>query len=203
MSAATLNGRPQRKQLSDQLDRLDSIIDVLADGLPEAVRDAVVDGTQAALKQVLIELLADPEIRARIAPPNPPEVSQTACRSGSLRRILDRARTAVAAVAERSLAAAANAFASLKASVAGVRERVRSAAVRTVRKAATVYAAATLAWQFKNAVIFGVAIGLAAAIVATASHSAAAVLAGVGTGVAATSLRIGLWARRALVGLWT
>ncbi len=27
---ATLNGRPPRKQLGDQLDRLDSILDVLA-----------------------------------------------------------------------------------------------------------------------------------------------------------------------------
>ena len=37
MSTATANGRPQRKQLSDQLDRLDAILDVLAEGLPGAV----------------------------------------------------------------------------------------------------------------------------------------------------------------------
>ena len=35
-TAPATNGRAPRKQLSDQLDRLDAIIDVLADGLPEA-----------------------------------------------------------------------------------------------------------------------------------------------------------------------
>ena len=34
---ATTNGKPQRKQLSDQIDRLDTIIDALADAPPEAV----------------------------------------------------------------------------------------------------------------------------------------------------------------------
>ncbi|MCE9562625.1 MAG: hypothetical protein K8U57_11300 [Planctomycetes bacterium] len=33
-ATATMNGKPQRKQLADQLDRLDSIIDALAEGLP-------------------------------------------------------------------------------------------------------------------------------------------------------------------------
>lgn len=45
--AEPITGRPQRKQLSDQLDRLDGIIDCLADGLNEAVAGAVRDGTQA------------------------------------------------------------------------------------------------------------------------------------------------------------
>ncbi|MFO0825298.1 MAG: hypothetical protein U0792_19615 [Gemmataceae bacterium] len=56
MSTTTLNGtalngntpvhaKPtQRKQLADQLDRLDEIIDGLAEGLPGAVTDAVREG---------------------------------------------------------------------------------------------------------------------------------------------------------------
>ena len=48
MSAPTVtNGKP-RKQLSDQLDRLDSIIDALAEGLPGAVTDACREGARAA-----------------------------------------------------------------------------------------------------------------------------------------------------------
>ena len=37
----TLNGRPPRKQLSEQLDRLDAILDALDAGLGEVVADAV------------------------------------------------------------------------------------------------------------------------------------------------------------------
>ena len=33
MAVGSLNGRPPRKQLSDQLNRLDGILDTLADGI--------------------------------------------------------------------------------------------------------------------------------------------------------------------------
>lgn len=54
-SVACPNGRP-RKQLSDQLDRLDGIIDLLADALPEAVRDGLAD----AVRRLAADALADP-----------------------------------------------------------------------------------------------------------------------------------------------
>ena len=40
MTTATKNGAP-RKQLSDQIDRLDGVIDALDEGLKGAVADAV------------------------------------------------------------------------------------------------------------------------------------------------------------------
>jgi hypothetical protein len=64
MSATTANGRPARKQLCDQLDRLDGIIDALAEGLNQAVADACREGTRAAVRDVLIELATNPELRA-------------------------------------------------------------------------------------------------------------------------------------------
>jgi hypothetical protein len=67
MSTTTANGRPQRKQLSDQLDRLDSIIDVLAEGLSQAVTDACREGTRAAVRDVLVEIATNPELRATFA----------------------------------------------------------------------------------------------------------------------------------------
>src|SRR5436309_9699959 len=69
MSATTetTNGRPQRKQLSDQLDRLDTIIDALAEALPEAVADATREGARQAVRDVVLELLGNPELRALIA----------------------------------------------------------------------------------------------------------------------------------------
>jgi hypothetical protein len=73
---ATLNGRPPRKQLGDQLDRLDSILDVLADALPAAVADACKEGAKQAMKEVVLELLTNPEVRTLLAgsvtpPPTP------------------------------------------------------------------------------------------------------------------------------------
>jgi hypothetical protein len=75
---ATLNGRPPRKQLGDQLDRLDSILDVLADALPAAVADACKEGAKQAMKEVVLELLTNPDVRAMlvggITPPLTPVV---------------------------------------------------------------------------------------------------------------------------------
>ena len=66
------NHRPQRKQLSDQLDRLDALIDGLADHLPQAVADATRDGVRQAVRDVLAELLTDPEVVARLRAALPP-----------------------------------------------------------------------------------------------------------------------------------
>lgn len=75
MSSTTINGKPQRKQLSDQLDRFDAILDGLAEGLNDAIADAVRDGTRLALKDALVEILTDPTLRTKLqqaaAPPVP------------------------------------------------------------------------------------------------------------------------------------
>lgn len=68
MSETTINGRPKRKQLSEQLDRLDGIIDALAEGLNKAVADAAREGTRLAVKDAILEILTNPELRALIAP---------------------------------------------------------------------------------------------------------------------------------------
>ena len=66
MSDTTTNGRPQRKTLSSQLDRLENIIDALAEGLPDtvaqAVRQAVSIGVQEAVHALVQEALRSPEI---------------------------------------------------------------------------------------------------------------------------------------------
>ena len=66
MSASlSRNGQP-RKQLADQLDRLDEILDCLGDGLTGAVVDAMKAGTAIAVKEALIEVLTNPELLAAI-----------------------------------------------------------------------------------------------------------------------------------------
>ena len=66
MTATTsLNGQP-RKQLSDQLDRMDGILDVLEEGLTGAVSEAMKAGTRVAVKEALVEILTHPEFLTAI-----------------------------------------------------------------------------------------------------------------------------------------
>jgi hypothetical protein len=74
----TSNSRVQRKQLSDQLDRfdqmsdrLDKIIDVLAEGLPNAVKDACQEGARQAVKDAIVEIFTNPDFRPLFAKMQP------------------------------------------------------------------------------------------------------------------------------------
>ena len=68
--------KTQRKQLSDQIDRLDSILDGLAEALNESIADAARIGAREAVKELFTELLSDPTIlsllHATSTPGNPP-----------------------------------------------------------------------------------------------------------------------------------
>ena len=83
MSTAMLtNGKP-RKQLSDQLDRLDeqldkqnAIIDALSEGLNGAVADAAKEGVKEAVKAAVIEMLTDPELRVALHKATAPAVAR-------------------------------------------------------------------------------------------------------------------------------
>src|SRR5690348_5517405 len=74
MNTATIaNDKPARKQLSDQLDRLDSILDALSDGLNPAVADAAREGTRLAVKDAVIEIMTSPTLRAQLHQATTPE----------------------------------------------------------------------------------------------------------------------------------
>src|SRR5947199_10536779 len=66
MTATATNGRPARKQLADEIDRLDGVVEALAEGLPEAVAEATREGARQAVRDVIVELLGNPELRALI-----------------------------------------------------------------------------------------------------------------------------------------
>jgi cell division septum initiation protein DivIVA len=72
MTATLTNGKP-RKQLSDQLERLeeqlqrhDAILDALSEGLNGAVADATKEGTKEAVTAAVIELLTNGDLRAAL-----------------------------------------------------------------------------------------------------------------------------------------
>jgi hypothetical protein len=187
---ASRNGTPQRKQLSDQLDRLDGIIDTLADGLTEAVSEAVKAGTTAALQQVLLDIVNNPTtrnlLRQTLAPEaTPTPTAETAAASEAplhtrKASFLARCRRAVGSAA-RKVAALPGRF------VAGVKGLV----LKTKGMARRL----NIAWQLKKAVMVGLGIGVAVAAVAMVSHPLASILSGVGAAATAFAVQLVLWCR--------
>ena len=202
MVIGSLNGRPPRKQLSDQLNRLDGIIDTLADGLPEAVGDAVRTGTQAALQQLLIDTLTNPEtialLRAAFAVPLPAvalrevPVAELPAPSERKESFLARCRRSFRIRSKSLQLAAARGVERAKAFAKGT----RGCADRAVASAKAVYRGLNFAWQLKKAALIGLGIGAAVVAVALVSHPLAALLSGVGAATSAFALQMGLWFRK-------
>ena len=192
MSATdTMNGKPQRKQLADQLDRLDGIIDALAEGLNQAVADACGEGARQAVRDVLIEIASNPELRAMLAPQavpmpaaapvsaTPPEPKKPGLWS-RLKAQVAAARTAVVAFATKAKAAVA-------AKVAAV--------------TATVAAAGTAAGEalpVRQALGVALGVGLLVGLVCyQLPESASAAVAGAGAACTAVAVQVGNWLKRA------
>ncbi len=165
---AALNVRPQRKQLSDQLNRLDTIIDTLADGLPEAVGDAVRTGVQTALLRAAL----GPRVTAPSHPPEfeyaPAAVPRESFWARCRRKLTIRSKS-LQEVAARGV----------ETTKAAVRE-TRGFVGRTVERVRAFRRGLNIAWQLKKAALVGLGIGAAVLVVALASHPLAAVLSGVG-----------------------
>ncbi len=190
-ATATMNGKPQRKQLADQLDRLDGIIDALAEGLNGAVADACREGTRLALKDAIVEILTNPELRAMLVPQavsvpvmapvtaSPPEPKKPGLWS-RLKAKFAAARTAVVAFAMKARAAVA-------AKVAAV--------------TATVAAAGTAAGEalpVRQALGVALGVGLLVGLVCyQLPESASAAVAGAGAACTAVAVQVGTWLKRA------
>jgi hypothetical protein len=72
MTQMTINGRP-RKQLAEQIDRLELTVSNLGDGLRNSVREATTQAVREAVGELVSEVLTNPDIaalfRAAQAPP--------------------------------------------------------------------------------------------------------------------------------------
>ena len=188
MTMTMRNGTPQRKQLSDQLDRLDGIIDCLADGLTEAVRDAVKVGTATALQQVLLEIVNNPTTRELLRKTLAPEAAPTAT-----------AETATASdvpVRKASfLARCKNAAVSVVRKVAAVPGKLFARVKGLARKAKGLARRLNIAWQLKKAIVVGLGIGVAVATLSLMSHPLASILSGIGAAATAFTVQVVLWCR--------
>lgn len=199
MSTATANGRPQRKQLSDQLDRLDAILDVLAEGLPGAVGDAVRDGTRNVLKDVIAEALSDPStvalLRRAVAPSPPPEpvVSTPAPEV-----------EAVLTPVEPRPSFWARCKAALRRVAGGVRRGLAalvSPLTEGVQALRLVCPDVELGRPVRRAIIVALIVGGGAAVLALNSHPVATALSAVGIALTTLALQTALGAHRLVRGL--
>ena len=181
VTTQTPNGTARRKQLSDQLDRLDAIIDALAEGLPGAVADAAREGTRLAVKDAVIEILTNPDLRqllqglpAVATPMSAAPPGDAAPQPGLWARLKAKAADAKARLTAR--------FRTAQATVAGV-SRTLSAIM-----------------PLRRIVLVAVGAGLATAAVAYAAPAAvAAVIGGVGGVVTAVAAQVAGWFRRSAV----
>jgi hypothetical protein len=190
MTTASINHTKQpRMQLSDQLDRLDSILDGLSENLNAAVADAARDGIRLACKEALLEILTNADLRSTLhqatAPTHveQPEPAPQPKVSGWWAQVKARASQAAASVgrlAGQVIAGAAD-------TVHGI-ARVAAEGVQSVRGLGSVK---------KLLLVAGVAGSTLAVASLLAPHAVAAAVCGLSGAVAATAVQLGVWTRRA------
>lgn len=188
-ASLTSNNRPQRKQLSEQIDRLDTILDGLSEGLNNSVADAAREGMRLALKDALVEIMTDPSLRAKLhqatAPEPAPEL--VASRPGLLERLMMGFQQVV-----QSVVAAASCLV----------DRGRACGRNVAQAAADGVQSARALGNLKNLAFVGVGVGATIGVVGlVAPHTVTAGLSGVCGGVAAIAVQLGIWTRRALGAL--
>ncbi|CAN5393649.1 hypothetical protein BH11PLA2_BH11PLA2_23660 [soil metagenome] len=190
MPPPSLNGRP-RKQLSDQLDRLDEVINGLEEFLPQAMADAARDGIRQAFRDVVAEVVTDPTV-------------------------LERLRTAlVSDMVPLTVVPKPSAFARLKAFLRGVASKATAAVSFTRHRVAETVAercasakSRVVRWTLlslpvKSIVGVSLAIGFVVALVSLATpHHIAAAISGFGATFTAASIQVGNWlrSRKAVLG---
>jgi hypothetical protein len=98
MTATMTNHKPERKQLSDQLDRLDSILDGLSAALNEAVADAARQGVKEAVTAAVVELLTNPDLKAALHQASAPEGEPSSQKPTLMQRLKAKVKQATGAV---------------------------------------------------------------------------------------------------------
>jgi Flp pilus assembly protein TadB len=179
------NGKP-RRQLSDQLDRLDaqmdrqdSILDALSAGLNEAVADAAREGVKEAVAAAVVELLTNIELRSALHKATAPPAE---AKPNFWQRTKAKVHAAAAAVKGK-----------VSRACSGV-----AAQVKSVQSAANeVSAQIGLAWRLRKVLVVGLGIGVVVASVSyLASHGLAAVISGAFATATAVGVQVAVWVRR-------
>ena len=193
----TTNGRMPRKNLSDQLDRLDRILDgldgALAGAITEAVKDAVSTSVAEAVRVTLIEIVTNPDVIALFRggiPAAPQATSESNPKVPSRVTLVDRIRQGISAAWKWSLT-------KVKAVGQAITSRarnIRAGVVGGVRKV-------NMIWRLKRPLLIALGVGSVMGTVAYASSPwMAAVLSGIAATGATLGAQLALWTRRLFAG---
>jgi hypothetical protein len=184
MSTASIsNGKPRRKQLSEQLDRFDAMLDGLGEGLGEAVAEAARVGTRMAVKDAIVEILTDPQLRNQMhqatAPPaDPVEAKPTLW--GRFKAGMSRVGKAVRGGIE-----------AMTNCVTGTAEAVCRAAQDPLR-------IVSMLGSVKRLLLLAGGVGAVVTLLSyLCPHCLSAAVSGLGAAATAVAVQIGVWARRA------
>lgn len=187
MNATTIaNDKPPRKQLRDQLDRLDAILDVLSDGLNGAVAEAAREGTRLAVKDAVVEMMTDPSLRAQLhqatAPAPAPAAAAPESKPGLWTRLKARAGQALKSVGHMA---------------ANVVDTILGGAKAVAKMASDAVRGGQGSGRVKKLVGIGLGIGIAFGVARfIAPHAVTAALSGISGAVTAAAVQIGVWTRR-------
>jgi hypothetical protein len=184
MSTPTIsNAKLPRKQLSDQLDRLDSILDGLGEGLNGAVADAAREGTRLAVRDAIVEIMTDAALRAKLHNASVPETPAEPTRENEKPGFWKRMKTYTAQAVESVGRMASSATTAVKA-------RARVLSQKAVETVQSIRDLGTL----KTTVLV---VALTVAVVSyLAPHAASAALSGISSAVAVVAVRFGVWLGR-------
>ena len=196
----TANGS-KRASLNEQINRLDSMLEGLSEGLNEAVADAVKAGVGTAVKEavqaVLMEVLTNPDLLAKLHMPsdtlaNDPGNTAAATTPKTpgqrLRGWWQRVRACIS---------------SLRAACAEPMRKLRTSAASawqwTCTQGTALRARYEMLRPFKYQILMALAIGLVMAVsVGYAEPWFAAIVSGIGGFVTTLAVQAGLWLRKIL-----
>lgn len=192
LTTATMSNARPRRQLADQLDRFDAILDGLGEALNSSVADAAREGVRMAVKDAVIELLTDPTLRSQLHQATAPErpSDERANQGGTFwHRLKTGAERALEAVAQAASKATEAVVASAKATIQTVVDGAR--ALRTMG-------------SMKRLIVLGVGVGATLGLASLlAPHAVAAGLTAVSSALAAGACQISVWTRRTIRALAT
>lgn len=207
IATMSLNGKP-RKQLSDQLDRMDEILDVLGEGLTGAVVDAMKVGTAIAVQQALVEILTNPDLLATIrgvlphpaAMANvPSELPASVARPSLWSRLKARAASAQSTMMGALARVKARVTTAAKATRSGMIHAAASVLGRVVMVKQQVAAAVGIARvvrHTKRVLLLAVGIGTATGMMSLlAPHAFAALASGATAAITLVGVQLGLQGR--------
>jgi hypothetical protein len=216
MSTLHINGR-KRPTLSEQIQRLDTILDGLADNLNEAVASAVKEAVgiavQEAIRAVLTEVLANPELLAKLRPEPTPKSQPVAVASpvapkkpGWLSRLAamlvvgwGTARHTIKRATAKVIEAARWSWNTIRSGVADLGHRLRALSQRSWQ--ACLSSPSALAWKLRKPLVFALALGSLALVAARRFKIQLLVALGVGTVTGVGAFFAGPWLGAGMVWL--